>query len=229
MASYTTITLDTTAPGGVTVSINGGDSLTTDDDVTLTIATSDGDTTGYQMKVYGDLDDAAAPSEYRADEADAPWISYATSKSVRLAAGDGSKTVKIKIRDDVWNVSSEATDTITLDATVPVVTIQPGSPDVSKISKVSGRDVATIVWQSDSQYDEYKVKVVPATGSVHTAGTVIPSAGGSTNVSGSTADQPADTNVTTEITGTDLESASAGDGDKIIKVFVKDDAGNWSA
>jgi mRNA-degrading endonuclease toxin of MazEF toxin-antitoxin module len=227
-ASYVTVTLDTTAPAGVTVSINGGAAYATSRDVTLTIATSDTPTTGYTMKIYGDVDDAFDTANYRTLEANAPWITYATSKSVRLTTGDGAKTVRIKVRDDVWNVSSEATDAVTLDTTLPTVTVQAGSPDVTKISKISGKDTVTIVWQSDQIYDEYKVKVVPATGSTEAAGTTVPTTAGSTNTSGSTANAPAATNVTTTIKGTDLETASAGDGAKIIKIFVKDDAGNWS-
>ena len=227
-AAHVTVTLDTTGPAGVTVNINGGAAYATSRDVTLAIGTSDGDTTGYTMKIYGDVDDAFDTANYRATEGNAPWISYATSKSVRLANGDGSKTVRIKVRDDVWNVSSEATDAITLDTSLPVVTVQGGSPDVSKISKIATKDTVQITWQADQQYDAYKVKVVPATGSLESAGTQIPTTAGSTNVGGSAGDYPATTNVTTTIKGTDLETASAGDGAKIIKIFVQDDAGNWS-
>lgn len=227
-ASYVTVTLDTTGPTSPTVAVNGGAPYATTANVTLTIGTADGVTTGYTMKIYGDVSDTADTVNYRALEANAPWITYATSKSVQLSAGDGSKIVRVKIRDDVWNVSSEATATVTLDTTLPVVTVQAGSPDVTKISKVTGKDTVTIVWQSDSQYDAYKVKAVPSTGSLESAGTQIPITAGSTNVSGVVANQPAATNVTTTIKGADLETASAGDGSKIIKVFVQDDAGNWS-
>jgi hypothetical protein len=106
--------------------------------------------------------------------------------------------------------------------------VQGGSPSPDKISEVEGKDETTIVWQSSQQYDEYKVKVVPAEGSLHSAGTQIPTTAGSTNVSGSTPNQPATTNVTTTVDGTDLKTAGGADGDKIIKIFVKDDAGNWS-
>ena len=226
MPSHVTVVLDTTAPGGVTITIEAGALYATDRDVDVTIATTDPDTTGYTMKLYGDVDDAFAPTEYRALEADAPWINFATSKTIRVSTGEGSKTLKLKVRDDVHNVSSEATDSITIDTTVPVVTVQSG-PTPAKISKQTGKRTSTIVWQSDSIYDEYKVKVVPATDSLHTAGTQIPTTGGSTNVSGSTPDQPAATNVTTDIDGADLETAGA-EGNNIVKVFVKDDAGNWS-
>jgi hypothetical protein len=226
-ASYVTVTLDTTGPADPSVSINSGDIYATDQTVTLTIGTSDGDTTGYQMKVYGDVDEAADPNVQSA-EGDSAWITYSTSKSIELSSGDGSKTVYVKIRDDVWNVSSEASDSITLDTTQPTVTVQSG-PTPARISKVSGKDETEIVWQSDQQYDAYKVKVVATSGAAHSTGTQIPTTAGSSNVSGSTANQPEDTNVTTTVNGTDLETASAGDGAKIIKVFVQNDAGTWSS
>jgi hypothetical protein len=229
MASYISLTLDTTAPGGVSVTVNGGDAATSDDDVTLTIATTDdgGSPTGYQMKVYGDVDDDEAQSEYRAAEGDAPWISFATSKSVKLSSGDGSKTVKVKVRDDVGNASSEATDSITLDTSVPVVTVTSG-PSAAKISKVSSFDTVTFDWEADAGFDEYKVKVVATTGAAHSTGTQIPTTAGSSNVSGTAGDYPAETTITTTIKGADLETASAGDGAKVLKVFTKDENGFWS-
>jgi hypothetical protein len=39
---------------------------------------------------------------------------------------------------------------------------------------------------------------------------------------------PATTGIDSMIDGRDLETASAGDGTKIVKVFVRDDANNWS-
>jgi hypothetical protein len=50
---------------------------------------------------------------------------------------------------------------------------------------------------------------------------------GSTNMHGTTATAK-DAAVECTINGADLEAASSGDGVKIIKVFVKDDTGNWS-
>lgn len=230
MAAYFNLTLDTTAPAGVSISINAGAAYATSQTVTATIATTDsgGAPTGYQMIVYGDVD-TSNDANVQATEGASTWITFATSKSVKLSSGDGSKTLRLKIRDDVNNASSEATDAITLDTTLPTVTITSagGVADVSKISKQTGKRTATFTWQSDSQYDAYKVKVVPATGSIQSAGTQIPTTGGSTNMSGSTADQPAATNVTSAIDGADLETAGA-EGVNIIKVFVQDDAGNWS-
>lgn len=225
MASYVDLTLDTTPPGGVAVEIDGGAAYATALDVVLGISTTDPDTTGYTVKIYGDVDDAHAPAEYRALEADAPWVNFAALKNVRLSAGDGGKTVRVKVRDDVWNVSAETTDAIILDTTVPVVTVTV-DVDPDKISEVAGKDEATFTWESNSAYQAYKVKVVPATDSLNGAGTQIPNAAGSINVSGGAG--AAATPVVTTIDGTDLKNADPGDGTKHVKVFVQDLAGNWS-
>lgn len=225
MAAHFTLTLDTTAPASPAVSIEGGASSVASRDVTLTITTSDSPTTGYSMKVYGDVDDAQAPSEYRASEANAPWITFAGSKSVRLSATDGSKTVRVKIRDDVGNASSEATDSITLDTTAPIVDITDG-PSVTKVSKVSGFDEVTLEFESDSALQAWKVKVVASSGSAHSTGTQIPATAGSTGVTGGSLATATPQTVT--IKGADLESASPGDGAKVIKVFGQDITGTWS-
>lgn len=218
MASYFNLTLDTTAPAGVTVKINGDDIYTATPSVTLTIATTDSVTTGYQMKIWG-IEDVAS-------QEDADWETFAASKSVILPGGDGLKTVSVIVRDNVGNESAVATDNITLDTSVPVVTIT--GPDVSVISKVATFDTAIFNFQADSEFVEYKVCVVPSSASTQDAGTVIPTTAGSANTSGSEGSYEADTNIQVTIKGTDLATASSADGVKIIKVFVLNPAGTWS-
>lgn len=218
MASYFNLTLDTTAPSGLTLQINNGDLYATSTAVTLKISVSDEQTTGYQMKIWG-IDGVA-------DEGSASWENFAASKSANLTSGDGLKTVYIKVRDDVGNESAQVSDTITLNTAVPVVTIT--GPDKSKISKVSGFNTAIINFTADVEFEEYKVCVVPQQNSTQEAGTVIPTDGGSVNTSGSDGNYPASQNTQVTITGTDLEAASSGDGVKIVKVFVKTAAGIWS-
>lgn len=217
MASYFNLTLDTTAPSGVTLSINNGAEYTTSTSVTLAIGCNDASTTGYQMKIWG-INGVAS-------EAAAFWETYATTKSVTLATGDGQKTVSIKIRDDVYNESSVVTDTITLNTAVPTVTIT--GPDVTRISKTDGHDECTFSFSSDTAFVEYKVKVVPSISSLNTAGTEIGTTNGSENMSGS-GTFPASTSTTCVINGSDLDAADSGDGQKIIKVFVKTSVGIWS-
>lgn len=218
MASYFNLTLDTTAPGGVTLSINDGALYATSTAVTLKISVEDSPTTGYQMKVWG--------IEGVDSEVSASWENFSTSKSVNLTSGDGLKTVYIKVRDDVGNESAQVSDTITLNTTVPVVTIT--GPDKSKISKVTGFNTSIINFTSDVAFEEYKVCVVPQNNSTQDAGTVIGTTNGSINTSGSDGDYPASENIQVTINGADLEVASSGDGVKIVKVFVKNAAGTWS-
>lgn len=226
MASYFTLTLDTTGPASPSISLDGGAEYATAQLVTATIGTTDSPTTGYQMKIWGDVD-KTHNTNIQDTEGASSWITYATSQQVKLSSGDGSKTIYLKIRDDVYNESAQVSDTIILDMTLPVVTVS--NISATKISKISGKNSMTFQFTGDSKFDEYKVKVVSTSGAAHGTGTQIGTTNGSSNVSGSEGDYPADTPITVTITGADLEAASAGDGQKIIKVFIKDDAGNWSA
>jgi hypothetical protein len=218
MASYFNLTLDTTAPSGLTLSINDGALYATSTAVKLTIGLSDEVTTGYQMKIWG-IDGVDG-------EASASWETFAKTKSVNLTGGDGLKTVHIKVRDDVGNETEEVSDDITLNTAVPVVTIT--GPDKTKISKVEGFNKSKITFTCDVDFAEYKVCVVPQTSSTQDAGTVIPTTAGSINTSGSDGSYPKTTPIEVTITGTDLETASSGDSVKIVKVFVKTAAGIWS-
>ena len=217
MASYFNLTLDTLAPSGVSITINEGAQYTSTAEVQLTIGCSDGNTTGYQMKIWG-ISGATTESA-------ASWETFSTSKVVTLPGSDGLKTVYVKVRDDVYNESSSASDSITLNTAVPAVTIT--GPDVTRISKVSPKNVAAFSFVADCDFVEYKVKVVPSISSLESAGTTIATKNGSTNMS-ATGSFSASTSISCTINGADLETASSGDGSKIIKVFVKNSAGTWS-
>lgn len=217
MASYFNLVLDTLAPQGLTVKLNNGSQYTTSKNVTLSISVSDTSTSGYQMKVWG-IDGASS-------EDSASWETFASTKSIALSTGDGLKTVYVKVRDDVCNETAAASATITLDTSVPAVTII--GPDVSRISKTAPKNVATFSFTSDVAFTEYKIKVVPSKSSLHDAGTLIETANGSTNMN-ATGSFKASTAISCKIYGKDLEIASSGDGEKIIKVFVKNAHGTWS-
>lgn len=217
MASYFNLVLDTLAPQGLTVKLNNGSQYTTSKNVTLSISVSDTSTSGYQMKVWG-IDGASS-------ENSASWETFAATKSIALPTGDGLKTVYVKVRDDVCNETAAASATITLDTSVPAVTII--GPDVSRISKTAPKNVATFSFTSDVAFTEYKIKVVPSKSSLHDAGTLIGTANGSTNMA-ATGSFKASTAISCKIYGKDLEIASSGDGEKIIKVFVKNAHGTWS-
>lgn len=217
MASYFNLTLDTLAPQGLTIKLNNGSQYTTSKAVQLAINVTDESADGYQMKVWG-IDGIAK-------ESDAVWETLANVKDITLPTGDGLKTVYVKVRDDVYNETAVTSTSITLDTSVPAVTII--GPDVSRISKTSPKDVATFSFTSDVAFTEYKIKVVPSKSSLHDAGTLIGTANGSTNMS-ATGTFKASTAISCKIYGKDLEMASSGDGEKIIKVFVKNAHGTWS-
>jgi hypothetical protein len=219
MTNTFNLTLDTTAPAGAALVVSGGAAFATSAAATADFSTSDGSTTGYQIKVWGDLNGGPAT------EAAAVWQAFSASLAITLSNGDGVKTISGKIRDDVGNETAVLTDTITLDTTAPIPTITVAASP-TKISKIAGFDTSTFSFQADSDIQAWKVKVVPATGSVHTAGTQVPTTAGSTGISGGALASGATQAVS--IKGADLEAASAGDGVKIVKVFVQDLAGVWS-
>lgn len=217
MASFFNLTLDTLAPSGLSLLINGGAQYSTTNEVSLSISVNDESKNGYQMKIWG--------IKGAETESAATWETYSETKSVELITGDGLKTVYIKVRDDVYNETSAVSASITLNTAVPSITIS--GPDVNRISKVEPKNVAIFSFISDVDFVEFKVKVVPSTVSLQDAGTQIPSENGSINMSG-TGTYKSGEAIQCKIYGGDLESASSGDGSKIIKVFVKNAAGTWS-
>jgi len=223
MANYINIILDTTAPSNPYVNINGGATYSNSQLVSVSLGTTDIDTTGYQMKIWGNVD-GAYDTNIQATEGASQWISFTDSKQVKLSSGDGNKQVSVKIRDEVYNESSIATDNISLNTAIPTVNV--GAPDVFKVSKKDGKNIFSFTFSSPAQFEEYKVKVVTSTGAVESSGVTIATANGSQNVAGSAGGY---TNpITVTISGQDLELASSGDGSKIIKVFIKNQAGTWS-
>ena len=221
MASFFKLILDTLAPESLAVKLNNGALFTSGVTVTLGTTVNDADTAGYQMKIWG--------VEGSAAEEDAAWESFAASKAITLPAGDGLKTVHVKVRDNVGNETAAVSAAITLASDVPVVTVT--GPDRSTISKTGGFDSAVISFTVDEAFVAYKVCVVPAENSLVDAGALIPNTAGSVNTSGTAAEGvevAADTAINVTIKGTDLETASGGDGTKIIKVFVKNARDIWS-
>lgn len=229
------LTLDTLGPQGVALVLDTGNpTFTTDRVVNAQPSTTSSD--AVLMKIWGDVDNAA-DANVQTTEAASSWVAYG-NRDITVATGDGVKTINVRLRDDVGNTSSVATDTITLDTLAPVVTITAGPSSTAggtppKISKVGGFDDGAITWSPDSDIQAYKIKFVPSTGADQTQGTQIPTAGGSTNVNvpgnGSTVQVAASASVTSHIKGADLDTAAAnGDGTKQLKIFVQDMAGNWS-
>ena len=145
MASFFNLTLDTLAPAGLSLILNDGAQYATSATVTAKISVSDETTTGYQMKIWG--------TKTAETEAEASWETFATTKSITLPDGDGLKTIYVKMRDDVGNETAAVSDTITLNTSIPAVTIT--GPDKSRISKVTGYDAAAFSFVCDVDFEEY--------------------------------------------------------------------------
>lgn len=216
MASYFQLFLDTTAPTGGSISLPLRSS-----NVKITASLSA--TGATYMKLWGDI--AASAGGTAISEANASWVAYSATAAIILTKTDGTKTVYAKFKDNVGNTSAAVSASVILDTTAPVVTIV--GPDVSTISKVAGYNVSAFSFSADEDFAEWTVRVVPAADSLHNAGTEIPTTGGSTNMHGTTTTS-ADTAINCTVYGADLETASSGDGAKIVKVFVKDKTGLWS-
>lgn len=223
--NYFDLALDTTAPSNPSISIESGSQFTSTQLVMLTIGNSDGSTLGYQVKIWGSIDNTF-DQDIQSTEGASNWVTYTVSKQIKLSSGDGEKTVFLRIRDDVYNQSAQVSDTIILDNSIPVVTIS--GPDVPKISKITGKDTASFSFQCNESFTEYKIKVVSSSGASHDTGIQIPTTAGSVNMS-SVGTFSAATPINCQVKGTDLQTASSGDGVKIIKIFCKDTSGLWSA
>jgi hypothetical protein len=113
-----TIQKDTTAPSG-SVSINSGASKTNSIAVTLTLSATDNiGVTGYYVSQNSTTPSSSASGWTSVSTT----TSYAGSVSYTLSSGDGSKTVYAWFKDSSGNVSSYASDDITLDTTTPTIT-----------------------------------------------------------------------------------------------------------
>ncbi len=112
-------TLDSTAPS-CSISINNGAAYTKNTYATLSLSATDtAGVTGYNLST-----NATTPSATGAG-----WVSitsttsYTANVAHTLSSGDGSKTVYVWYKDAAGNVSNAASDSITLDMTVPAITI----------------------------------------------------------------------------------------------------------
>lgn len=221
MASSFKLTLDTTAPS-LTAVLNGGAAVVSHRKVELALKITDSSRAGYQYKVWGDIGSGVS-------EGEAAWETYGEAEEklleVELTSGDGSKTVRVKARDDVWNETSTIEKTVELNTKVPTITITAG-PTPSKISKVSGKRTSAFTFTANETISEWRVEVVAEVGSAEGTGTLIPSTNGSETSGGELAGE---TNKEGSIDGRDLQTASGADGEKLVKVFGRSKAsGLWS-
>jgi hypothetical protein len=226
-----TIRLDTTPPTGLAVAIDSGSIYTSDTlvdvNITFDAPIDESNTSLWQMLIWSADIDPAYNTKVQATELTSDWITYQNPFQIRLAEGDGPKTISVRLRDEVFNSTGIATANITLDATKPIVTVT--NPDVTRISEIDTKNLAHFSFTCDVPFAEYQVRVVGSAGDNYLSGTLIPTTNGSINTSGTGTFTTATDPIPVTIHGTDLKTASTGDGPKIIKVFCRDDAENWSA
>lgn len=218
MPAYFNIRLDTTAPQGPVFTVAGGAATVTDPVVPFVLTTTDADTTGYQIKLWGDVDLAYSAS-IQDTEAHSAWVGYGTIVQLQLAAGNGLKNVHAKIRDDVGNETAILNAALTLDTTAPVVTITV-PPDLPKISKVAPWDVSHFTFAVDSDITSYDIRVVPDPAATHVQGTSLKVVVGNVG---------ANVPIPETVDGPTLQAAVGPDGDYTIKVFAQEaGSGAWS-
>jgi hypothetical protein len=117
---------------------------------------------------------------------------------------------------------------LTLDSVIPEVHITQ-QPDILTITGIEGSDICRFAFTVNRVFTEYRVKVVPYIDALEPIGVQIGTVFGSVNMQGVNLDgYLSGQELSCELTGLDLQSVSADDGDKIIKVFAKTVAGNWS-
>lgn len=108
------------------------------------------------------------------------WQAYSSPKSFGLPAGDGTKTIYGKFRDDFGNESSFASDSIVLDRTAPV-------NGTLTATGTSGQVALTWTGFSDATSGLASYKLVYAVGNLAPAscatGTVLPLAAGTATTS----------------------------------------------
>jgi hypothetical protein len=228
--SYVTITLDTREPSNPTIQIAGGQAFATAQLVNLAISTDDTETDGYEMLIWGDVDNTY-DTKVQTTELASTWQAYNPTYAVKLLANADTsaetKTINIRLRDEVRNATVVKFDDIALDTEIPTVTIVVGL-DRNKLSRETGYNEASFQFQVNEPYIAYKVKLVGGVGATHDQGSDIPTTGGSTGVVGS--GEFTSTNINTvKLRTADLETAGANmNGLNYIKVFVQEESGSWS-
>lgn len=223
--AYFQLTLDTTAPQGPVFTLAGGAAIVGNPTVAVVLTTTDEITDGYTVKFWGEVDPTFSP-DIQVAEGDSAWVGYGTIPTLKLDADGG--TVHAKIRDDVGNETATLDATVTVDLTLPIVTITV-APDRNKISKVDPWDETNFTFQVDSDVMAWMVKVVPNAAANY--GVTIPETAGSNTSRDTTPATVLAANVpqTVKIMGADLQTAVGGDGEFYVKVFAQETAsGQWS-
>ena len=161
---------------------------------------------------------------------------YMVVKNMFATSDDGTKNIYLKVKDNAGNVSAVAQQAFVYDTTAPSVIVS--GVDYNRISKMHTartdnaskfNDETNFVFTPDAAIQAYKVCAYADQASAEEGShndPAIPTSAGSVNMV-ATGLSSAEA-VSAMIRGADLEAASAGDGVKIVVVYVQDLAGTWS-
>ncbi len=199
--STDTINLDQTAPTVTGAQINGGLANTNSLNLTITSTAADMASPGSGVAEMSFSENGTVWGS---------WLSYAASKPYTLSAGEGTRTVYVRVRDNAGNISvSSSSDTIVVDTVPPSGTLSiTGNPTYTKTSPASV-NVATV--EAGSGVSQSCIKV--------------------TNV-GTTATPPTgagDACFGVFATPVNVAINGGGDGNRRIWVWLLDNAGNVSS
>jgi hypothetical protein len=164
MPSNIQFTLDTQAPATVvlTAPANSGSLV-----VSVSASTTDSDTTGYTLKLWGT--GVSADTVAGTTKANAPALAYTTAQKSVTFVAEGSTTLNLAVYDDVGNETLATPVTInivTTLATVTVSNISGGNTGHTKFSTTAPYNVLSFNFTSSMDYTEYKVLRVSTTGSL---------------------------------------------------------------
>ena len=227
------------------------------DEFVAHVSASDDNLGGYKYKIYGDFNTTSGSSQ-GITEALAEWVdytpdsgkTYVSLSGLYCTAGNGKKTIYIKVMDNAGNINDGTLKAeFTYDTTAPTVVVS--DVDYNIISKVNElrRSTATttiagkysdecnFVFTPNEYIKAYKVcayvdQAAAEAGSA--ADAPIPTAAGSANMAATGLNQ--NTAVNCKIKGADFEVAIGGassdsgqyDGAHIVVVYVQDMGGTWS-
>ncbi|MBE3137916.1 MAG: PGF-pre-PGF domain-containing protein [Thermoplasmata archaeon] len=119
------ITLDTTAPTSLSISIESGQSYTNTSLVDLSLSAT-----------------GAAKMQFsRNGTFNSTWETYATTRVWGLSSGDGTKTLHFRVKDNAGNIATAVNDTIILDTAAPTFS----SVSSGSVSQTG----ATITWTTN--------------------------------------------------------------------------------
>ncbi|MDF2959460.1 MAG: tandem-95 repeat protein [Paenibacillus sp.] len=139
-SSYTVGNIDKTAPTG-SITVNNGAAVTNDLNAVLQLSSSDTGSGGISMELSNNGSSWNAPAAFN------------TTAGWELPSGDGIKTVYVRFKDAVGNLSTIYSDTITVDTTPPASAAFSASPTGYTANNVS----LTIVYPDDAAVKQFKL------------------------------------------------------------------------